>query len=102
MKDVLLIFLFVTIVAAIGMATVDEYDFPTGDLTRCRMEEERQNCGIEGWCENVDGGNGGIDGRRGHQCRAKFPAGVSCIEHKHCRSGYCNPNKKICTNPPDK
>ncbi|MBI4140786.1 hypothetical protein HY485_03020 [Candidatus Woesearchaeota archaeon] len=97
MRETLIILLFVVVVAAIGMATMEEYNFPTGDtLYRCATDQE---CGMEGWCENVDGGDGGIDGRRGHQCRAKFHSGVACTSDKHCKSGYCDPKRKICRQP---
>ncbi|MBI4141753.1 hypothetical protein HY484_02400, partial [Candidatus Woesearchaeota archaeon] len=94
MRATLTILLLVITVAAIGFATMEEYNFPTGEmLRRCATHEE---CGIEGWCENVNGDDGGIDGRRGHQCRARFHAGVSCLENVHCKSGYCEQTTKKC------
>ena len=103
MKEAAAIFLFVSLVATIGIiqqiSESEKYNFPTANmLRRCIIDDE---CGAKGWCQNVAGGDGGTDGRRGKRCSAKYPLGVTCFEHKHCRSGYCNYTEKRCVNPPE-
>jgi len=96
MKETLIVFLFVIIVATAGIALIEEeYNFPTGDaiLRRCKDHTE---CNTWEYCENVNGGSGDIDGRRGKQCRIKFPAGINCFENIHCRTNYCDPQTKVC------
>jgi len=96
MKEALLIFLFVAIVAAIGFAAIDtqEYDFPTANMLRRCLDNTE--CGKMMFCENLQGEDGGIDGRRGHHCRPKFTEGMSCFKHFHCRSSYCNLDTNKC------
>ncbi len=101
MKEVAAIFLFVAIVAVIGLfqqtSDIEEYNFPTANaiLHRCITHQE---CGALGWCQDVTGRNGGIDGRRGKRCVARYPLGISCFDNLHCRSGYCNDQTQRCDN----
>lgn len=98
MKDVLIVFLFVAVVGAIGFATLEEnteYNFPTGNMLRRCLDHAE--CGVMMYCENLGGTDGGVDGRRGKHCKPKFTEGMSCFEHIHCRTGYCNTKTNMCS-----
>lgn len=100
MKEVLLVFLFVTAVASIGFATLEEnteYNFPTANMLRRCLDHTE--CGQMMYCENLQGTDGGADGRRGKHCRPKFTEGMSCFDNAHCRTGYCNENTRMCGSP---